>query len=293
MSNDLNTLAITTPTRFVEVGSQRYAYRRFGGGEHLPLLCLQHFTGNLDNWDPLVTSALAEHREVILFDNAGIGRSSGEVPKTVGAMADHVLAFLDALDLKSVDILGYSLGGMVAMDMVKKRPSVARKLVLVGTAPRGGEDIMHLNKPSLAVHFADPTLKGYDILQKIFFTESERSQSAALAFTKRLTLRQADREPVSGPEVAAAQLAAFRDWETFTGERFADLRAISQPALVINGVKEDMISVKNSYAMVENLPNATLLVYPDAGHGSLFQYPVSFTKHVHDFLRNMDSTGVF
>ncbi|UCI17893.1 alpha/beta hydrolase [Mesorhizobium sp. B2-1-8] len=293
MSDEQYTLATTAPTQFVEIGTQRYAFRRFGSGDAVPLLCLQHFTGTLDNWDPIVTSALARHREVILFDNAGIGRSSGEVPKTVSAMGDHVLVFLDSLELKAVDILGYSLGGMVAMDMVKKRPSLARKLVLVGTAPRGGEDIMHLDKPSLAVHFADPTLKGYDILKKIFFTSSEKSQGAATAFVQRLLLRQFDREPISGPHVATAQVAAFREWETFTGERFADLRSIKQPTLVVNGVKDDMISVKNSYYLVENLPNAMLLVFPDAGHGSLFQYPSYFSKHVQEFLRNGDTTGIF
>src|ERR1700735_2491580 len=141
MANASNT---TAPTQFIETKLEKYAYRRFGLGSKLPLLCLQHFTGTLDNWDPAVTDPLATEREVILFESAGIGRSSGAVPKTIAGMAAHALAFLDALGLKTCDVLGFSLGGMVAQEMVLDRPSVFRRLILVGTGPRGGEDIMHL-----------------------------------------------------------------------------------------------------------------------------------------------------
>src|SRR6476660_10131754 len=138
-------------TRFLEVkGGARYAYRRFGSGPGLPLLLLQHFTGTLDNWDPALTDALAGGRELILFDNAGVGRSSGAVPTTVAGMAKHTAAFLDGLGVNTCDVLGFSLGGMVAQHMVLDRPKIFRRLILVGTAPRGGEDIMHLDKPRLA-----------------------------------------------------------------------------------------------------------------------------------------------
>jgi pimeloyl-ACP methyl ester carboxylesterase len=137
---------ISAPTQYLEVGDQRYAYRRFGNGKGLPLLCLQHFTGTLDNWDPAVTDP-SRPGEVLLFDNAGAGRSSGTVPRTVAAMAHHALAFLDGLQLDCCDVLGYSLGGMVAQAMVLEQPSVFRSLLLVGTAPRGGDDIVHLEKP--------------------------------------------------------------------------------------------------------------------------------------------------
>src|ERR1700677_3749384 len=139
----------TAPTQFVTPGDNKYAYRQFGGGSGLPLLFLQHFTGTLDNWDPAVTDPLAAGREVILFDNAGRGRSSGEVPPTVAAMARHAMAFLGALGIERCDVLGYSLGGMVALQMVQDRSSIFRRMILVGTAPRGGEDIMHLEKPTL------------------------------------------------------------------------------------------------------------------------------------------------
>lgn len=195
-----------------------------------PLLCLQHFMGTLDNWDPAVTDALARRGEVILFESAGIGRSSGKVPVSVAGMAEHALAFLDGLGIGSCDVLGFSLGGMVAQQIALDRPSIFRKMVLVGTAPRGGEDIMHLEKPSLAKPLQDPSLKGYSVLQKIFFAPTESSQSAGEAFVGRLTRRKEDREPVSGPDVAQAQMAAFRDWEKFTGRRFAELAAIRQPS---------------------------------------------------------------
>src|SRR5271155_3239042 len=169
---------VTAPTRFIQTGNERYAYRRFGSGSKLPLLCLQHFTGTLDNWDPAVTDPLAMDREVILFENAGLGRSSGSVPTTIAGMSMHAQAFLDALKLKTCDVLGFSLGGMVAQQMVLERPSSFRRIILVGTAPRGGEDIMHLDKPSIAKRIQDPTNRGYDVLKRIFFTSSTASQAA-------------------------------------------------------------------------------------------------------------------
>src|ERR1700692_1095280 len=230
---------VTAPTQFLEVKKQKYAYRRFGKGSGLPLLCLQHFTGTLDNWDPAVTDPLAEGREMILFESAGIGRSSGKVPTTVAGMAAHAMAFLDALGLTACDVLGFSLGGMVAPPLVLDPPSVFRRIILVGTAPRGGEDIMQLEKPSLAKYLSDPKLQGYAVLQKIFFAPTESSQAAGAAFIDRLLLRKEDREPVSGPEIAQAQMAAFREWDRFGGERFADLKNIRQPALVVNGIHDD------------------------------------------------------
>jgi pimeloyl-ACP methyl ester carboxylesterase len=179
----------TAPTQFLEANGQSYAYRRFGSGSGRLLLCLQHFTGTLDNWDPAVTDPLASGREVILFDNAGIGRSSGEVPETVAGMTTHVMAFLDGLGLANCDVLGFSLGGMIAQQLAQDRPSVIRRLILVGTAPRGGEDIMHLEKPSLARRLQDPQNRGYGVLQKIFFAPTTTSQAAGGAFIARLMQR--------------------------------------------------------------------------------------------------------
>ena len=275
---------ITAPTQFLQTGSGRYAYRRFGSGAKLPLLCLQHFTGTLDNWDPAVTDPLAAEREVILFENAGVGRSSGSVPKTIAGMAAHALAFLEGLGLKMCDVLGFSLGGMVAQQMALERPSIFRRMILVGTAPKGGEDIMHLDKPSIAKYLGDPSLQGYEVLQKIFFAPTETSQAAGAAFIERLMRRVNDREPISGPAVAQAQLTAFREWEQVSGERFSDLKKIHHPTLVVNGVYDEMIPVSNSYWLSAHLPNAVLLTYPDSGHGSLFQFHESFTRQAAAFL---------
>jgi pimeloyl-ACP methyl ester carboxylesterase len=276
---------ITAPTRLIRTRLETYAYRRFGGGAALPLVFLQHFTGTLDNWDPAVTDALATGREVILFESAGLGRSTGEVPKTVAGMAAHALAFLDALGLSAVDLLGFSLGGMVAQQIALERSSLVRKMLLVATAPAGGEDIMHLEKPELQRILNDPAVQGLQRLVGLFFTPSAASAAAGQACVARLAARTSDREPVSGPAVAQSQMAAFGAWEG-ARDGFSSLRQIEQPCLVVNGVFDTLISVRNSYTLAEHLPNAMLLTYPDAGHGALFQYHDSFVTQAALFLDN-------
>jgi pimeloyl-ACP methyl ester carboxylesterase len=199
-------------------------------------------------------------------------------------MVKHALAFLDALGHERCDVVGFSLGGMVAQQMVLDRPSIFGRIILVGTAPRGGEDIMHLAKPRLAKFLQDPSFKGFSVLQKIFFDLTPSSQAAGEAFISRLMERKEDLEPASGAEVAQAQMLAFREWEKFTGKRFGDLASIRQPTLVVNGIHDEMIPIANSYWLVENLPNAVLMAYPDSGHGSLFQFSESFTRQVAAFL---------
>jgi pimeloyl-ACP methyl ester carboxylesterase len=277
---------ITVRTQFLHAGTETYAYRRFGHGPGGPLVCLQHFMGTLDNWDPAVTDALASGREVILFDNAGVGRSTGKVPDAVQGMAAHALTFLDVLGVTTCDVLGFSLGGMIAQQIAQDRPSMFRRMILVGTAPRGGEDIMHLEKPGLAKFFEDPHLRGYARLARIFFAPTESSQAAGQAFVTRLAERTADLDPASGPEVAAAQLAAFREWERFSGDRFANLKTIRHPTLVVTGIHDELIPVSNSYSLGEHLSNAVLLTYPDSGHGSLFQFHESFTRQAAAFLES-------
>ena len=284
--------ATTAPTQWIKTTLETYAYRRFGRGGAPPLVCLQHFTGTLDNWDPAVIDPLAQCREIILFESAGLGRSTGPVPTTISGMADHVLAFADALGLTQVDLLGFSLGGMVAQQVALERPALVRRMLLVGTAPEGGEDIMHLEKPELARILGDSTLKGYQVLVKLFFTPGEASQAAGQAFVSRLAKRTEDREPPSGSNVAQAQIAAFRAWERVEGERFGNLRRITQPCLVVNGVFDTMIPVRNSYFLGEHLPNAMLLTYPQAGHGSLFQFHESFVHQAKLFLDGSSNDNV-
>jgi len=243
MANASNT---TATTQFIQTNLEKYAYRRLGKGNGLPLLCLQHFTGTLDNWDPAVTDPLALGREVILFESAGLGRSTGQVPENMAGMAAHALAFVDALGLKRLDILGYSLGGMVAQEVALERPSLVRKMLLVATAPEGGEDIMHMDKPELRKITEDPNMPGLEKLVKLFFAPSESSQAAGDAFAARLAERKQDGEPLAGQDVAIAQITAFRAWEKYSGERFAKLGKITQPCLVVNGVFDNMIPVRNS-----------------------------------------------
>ena len=152
---------------------------------------------------------------------------------------------------------------------------------------------MHLEKPSLGRHLADPNLRGYAVLQKIFFAPTDSSQAAGVEFVRRLMLRKEDRDPPAAPQVAAAQMAAFREWEQFTGERFADLRGIGHSTLVVNGVHDEMIPVINSLWLAEQLPNAVLLTFPDSGHGSLFQFHEAFTRQVSSFLESASPFAPF
>jgi len=278
----------TTPTRFVTAGDNTYAYRRFGLGPGTPLLFLQHFTGTLDNWDPAVTDALAVGRPVILFDSSGIGRSSGKVPETVAGMADHALKFVDSLNLIQVDVLGFSLGGMVAQVMALKRPALLRRIILTGTGPEGGVGVA-MDRPELLKIFVDQKMPMSEKLLKLFFEPTETSQAAGRQFVQRLARRTEDKDTPTTPEAAGAQLAAMAAWAKSGDEPHAALKKIMQPVLVTNGNKDTMIPTVNSFTLSEHLPNAQLIIYPDSGHGALFQYAGAFTSHVSEFLDRSDA----
>lgn len=273
----------TTPTRFVEANGIRSAYRRLGKESGTPLVCLQHFRGTLDNWDPAVVNGLATDRPVILFDNAGIARSGGQTPDTVAQMARHALAVIQALGLRQVDLLSFSLGGFVAQQVTLDRPDLIRRVILAGTGPQGGEGFAPFSPEVQAVAARDVP-KPEDLLV-LFFTPTETSQAAGRAFLGRLGARKEDREPPSTPQVRDAQLAAIQAWGTPHGERYARLREIKHPVLVVNGMHDAMIPTINAYILAQHLPNAQLILYPDAGHGSLFQYPALFVEHASLFLR--------
>ena len=277
----------TAPTKFVTVGENTYAYRQFGVGQGLPLVFFQHFTGTLDNWDPAVTDRLARDRSVVLFENAGIGRSNGKVPETVATMADHAMKFLDAIQLTRVDVLGFSLGGMVAQVIALKRPRLLRRIILAGTGPEGGVGVA-MDRPELLKIFVDQKMPPSEKLLKLFFETTETSQSAGRRFVERLARRTKDIDTPTNAEAAGEQLAAMAAWAKSGGEDHADLKKITQPALVINGNNDIMIPTVNSFTLSAHLPNAQLIIYPDSGHGALFQHAGAFTSHVSEFLDRSD-----
>jgi len=269
----------TAPTRFVEAGRIRFAYRSFGGGARIPLILLQHFSGNIDSWDPAVVNGLAAGRPVVVFDNTGVGRSSGQTPDNVAQMTADATTFIAALGLERVDLLGYSLGGFIAQTMAAERPALVRKLLLVGTAPRGGEE--HL----LQVLADANSRKGSDDTRlPLFFTRSESSQAAGRAFLKRAWTRTVDRDPESGSAITNPQAKALITWCATKDPDNSLLGAIDQPVVIVSGSDDTMLPAENAYRMFKQLKNALLLLYPDSGHGVLFQYPDSFVTQARLFL---------
>ena len=286
-------IATTVLTQFVEAKGIRFAYRRWGKQSGLPLVFNQHFTGNLDNWDPAVLDGLAEGREVIIFNNAGVASSTGEVPSTFAGMAENAEAFIDALGLKKVDLLGFSIGGMVAQQITLDRPELIRKLILVGTAPRNhetGNGMGHMTPETMAI-FGAKYNPPENLWLKVFFTDSEKSQAAGRAFLKRYLSRTENRDAPINEKVAPAQIAAVDDWGSQQGERFAYLKNIRQPTLVVSGNHDVIVYTVNSLHLVQNMPNAKLILYPDANHGSWYENHKDFVFETNRFLDTRDGVA--
>jgi pimeloyl-ACP methyl ester carboxylesterase len=273
----------TAPTQFVETHGIRFAYRRFGKPDGVPLVFNQHFTGTMDHWDPAVTDGLATEREVILFNNAGISSTSGEVPASVEKMAANAAAFIKALGLAKVDVLGFSLGGFVAQEIALAEPKLVRRLILLGTGPRGGEG-MDGGTPEGNRIFGATYTEPDHLWLSVFFTSSQASQAAGRAFLKRFRLRAKDRDPEVNNKVAPAQRAAIAKWAAPRERPYDYLKAIQQPTLVVNGSNDVIIYTVNSFILQQNLPNAQLIIYPDSAHGSHHQYPALFVGDVTRFL---------
>jgi pimeloyl-ACP methyl ester carboxylesterase len=273
---------LTAPTQFVEANGIRFAYRRFGRAGGVPLVFNQHFTGTMDHWDPAVTDGLAATREVILFNNAGISSTSGEVPTLVEEMAANAAAFIKALGLAKVDVLGFSLGGFVAQELTLHNPALVRRLVLVGTGPRGGEGMATLT-PEAQAAFGATYANPDELWLGVFFTSTGTSQAAGRAFLKRFRLRQQGRDPEVNEKVAPAQITAIGKWGVPRWGAFDYLRQIIHPTLVVNGSHDVIIHTANSLILQRNLPNAQLILYPDSNHGSQYQYPALFVADVTRF----------
>jgi pimeloyl-ACP methyl ester carboxylesterase len=281
----------TAPTQFVEANGVRFAYRRFGRPNGVPLVFNQHFTGTMDHWDPAVTDGLATEREVVLFNNAGISSSSGEVPTSFEQMAANAVSFIKALGLPKVDVLGFSIGGFVAQEITLQAPDLVRCLVLVGTGPRSGEGMAALTPEAQEIFGAtydDPD----HLWLHVHFTHSEKSQAAGREFLKRFRLRSENRDPEVNGKVAPAQIEAIGKWGAPQEKPFEYLKSIRQPTLVVNGGEDVIIYSVNSFILQQRLPNAQLILYPDANHGSQYQYPELFVLHVSMFLSADKRRGV-
>ena len=273
----------TAPTQFVDAKGIRFAYRRFGKPGGVPLVFNMHFTGTMDHWDPLITDGLAATREVILFDNAGISRTSGEVPTSVEEMAADAVAFIKALDLAKVDVLGFSLGGFVAQALALGSPGLVRRLILVGTGPRGGEGMAALT-PEAQAAFSATYAHPDEVWLSVFFTPTESSQAAGRSFLRRFRQRVEDRDPEVDRDVESAQITAIYKWGVPRAGAFDYLREITHPTLVINGSSDVIVYTVNSLILQQHLPNAQLILYPDSNHGSQYQYPALFVADVTRFL---------
>jgi len=271
---------IQTPTRTIDVDGTSFAYRVLGPDGGIPVVLLNHLGANLDNWDPRVVDGLAATHRMITFDNRGVGASNGSTPTSVAAMARDAVRFIRALGLTKVDLVGFSLGGFVSQVIALDEPALVRKIVLAGTGPAGGRGIDKVTSITLrdmghgALTLSDP--KRY-----LFFTRTDNGQRAAREFLNRLKERTSDRDAAISPLAFRAQLKAIHRWGR---EAPADLSRIQQPVLVANGDSDRMVPSSNSTDLAQRLPNSDLVLYPDAGHGGVFQYHDDFVTKVLAFL---------
>ena len=272
---------LATPNRRVSAANGiDYTYREIGEGP--PLVLLQHFRGNLDNWDPALIDALASERRVVAFDNAGVGGSTGITSSTVAQMAIDAIAFLDAIDLVKIDILGFSIGSFVAQEIALIRPAQVRRLVLASSAPRGAAG-MHGWAPEVigAVGAPAPNPDGY---LSVFFTRSTESRQSGMQTLGRLTARSDDRDKPTTWQTRQAQYDAVCAWGIPNHSLLQRVSAIDLPVFIANGDSDPMVLPHYSYLLAGLIPQAQVGIYPDSGHGFLFQHHAAFAVDVETFL---------
>jgi pimeloyl-ACP methyl ester carboxylesterase len=279
--NDAITSYRNAPTRTVSAGGVDFAYRELGPETGVALVLVTHLAAVLDNWDPRVVDGLAAKHRVITFDNRGVGASTGTTPKTIQAMAADAVTFIRALGLTQVDLLGFSMGGMIAQVIVQNEPQLVRKLILAGTGPAGGEGITDVTKLS-HLDTARALLTLQDPKQFLFFTRTRNGRQAGKQFLARLKERTDNRDKAISLKSYFAQLAAIHSWGL---ERPQDLSGIRQPVLVANGESDRMVPTTNSLDLARRLPDSDLVIYPDAGHGGIFQFHEQFVAKALAFLQ--------
>jgi len=280
-ARSLQTTWKDVPTQVISSGGIEFAYRELGQqNEGPPVVYLVHLAGVMDNWDPLVVDGIAATRHVIAFDNRGIGASSGAPSNSIEQMADDATTFIKAKGFTQVDLLGFSMGGMIAQEIILKDPQLVRKMILAGTGPAGGEGISTVAGVA-NLDLMRATFTGQDPKQYLFFTRTPNGIEAGKAFIKRLQERSEGRDKDITVRAYVAQLQALSAW----GQKpAADLSVVKQPVLVVNGDDDRMVPTPNSYELARRLPNSQLVIYPDAGHGGIFQYHDDFVSRALAFL---------
>jgi pimeloyl-ACP methyl ester carboxylesterase len=268
------------PARTMTAGGVTYAYRELGPKGGIPVVFFVHLAGTLDNWDPRIVDPIAAERHVITFDNRGVGASTGHVPDSIEAMADDAYTFIQALGFDKIDIFSFSLGGFIAQDLVVKHPELVRKLVLTGTGPRGGKDIDKV----AGVTYWDilrATLTRQDPEEFLFFNRNAAGKPAARAFVQRLQERTVDRDADIKVRAFRTQLKAIRK---FGRSAPADLSKLTQPTLIANGDNDRMVPSVLSQDLHRRIRGSELVIYPDSGHGGIFQFHQRFAPIAAEFL---------
>ncbi|MEU5259706.1 alpha/beta hydrolase [Amycolatopsis sp. NPDC021455] len=268
------------PTRTVSAGGVDFAYRELGPKTGVPVVLVTHLAAVLDNWDPRVVDGLAAHHRVIAFDNRGVGASTGTTPKTIQEMAADAVTFIRALGLTKVDLLGFSMGGMISQVIVRTEPDLVRKLIIAGTGPAGGEGIKNVTRIS-NIDTVRALLALQDPKQFLFFTRTANGKRAGKEFLGRLKERKNNRDKAISLKAYRAQLKAIHRWGL---EQPSDLSVVKHPVLVANGDNDRMVPTSNTHDLARRLSDSELVIYPDAGHGGIFQFHAQFVGKALEFL---------